>query len=188
MKKTRIFLVLIAMTSVLFAETYNLDIAHSHVSFKARHMMISTVEGQFDKFNGSFIYDNKTKKLISVKGTADVNSIDTKVVKRDAHLKSSDFFDAAKYPTLTFVSTKVKGDKVYGKLTMRGVTKDIVLNLDVAGTITDPWGNVRTGLSLTGKVNRKDYGLNWNKVIEAGGVLVGDMIKIDIGLEGIETK
>ncbi|MDX1810262.1 MAG: YceI family protein [Sulfurospirillaceae bacterium] len=188
MKKTSIFLALIAMTSALFAGTYNLDIAHSHVSFKARHMMISTVEGQFDKFSGNFVYDNKTKKLISVKGTADVNSIDTKVAKRDAHLKSSDFFDAAKYPTLTFVSTKIEGDTVYGKLTMRGVTKDIKLHLEVAGTITDPWGNVRTGLSLSGKVNRLDYGLKWNKVMEAGGVLVGDIIKIDIGLEGIEAK
>jgi len=188
MKKTRIFLILIAMSSVLLAGTYNLDITHSHVSFKAKHMMISTVEGQFDKFNGNFVYDKKTKKLVSVKGTADVNSINTKVAKRDKHLKSDDFFNAAKYPTLTFVSTKIKGDKVYGNLTMHGVTKSIVLNLDIAGTITDPWGNVRTGLSLDGKVNRTDYGLKWNKIMEAGGVLVGDMIKIHIELEGIEKK
>ena len=165
---------MIAMAGTLFASNYNLDKTHSHVSFKVKHMMISTVEGQFNKFDGSFVYDEKTKKLISVKGTAQTASIDTKVLKRDNHLRSADFFDAAKYPTLSFVSDKIQGDEVSGKLTMHGVTKEVTFKLNVAGTITDPWGNVRTGLTLSGEVNRKDYGLMWNKAMEAGGVLVGD--------------
>ena len=179
---------MVAMAGTLFAGTYNLDKSHSHVSFKVKHMMISTVEGQFDKFNGNFVYDEKTKTLISINGTVDANSIDTKVAKRDTDLRSANFFDVTKYPILTFTSTQIKGDKVYGKLTMHGVTKEVIFNLDIAGTITDPWGNIRTGLSLSGSVDRRDYGLKWNKIIEAGGVLVGDKVKIDIGAEGIKTK
>ncbi len=173
----------------LFAGTYKVDVDHSNVAFKVRHMMISNVKGEFKKFNGTFVYDEKTKTLQSLKGEVAIDSISTDNAKRDAHLKSADFFDAKKYPTMSFVLTKVDGDTAYGKLTIHGITKDVKMELETSGVVVkDPWGNTRTGLSLSGKINRKDFGLNWNQVIEAGGVMVGDDVKMNIELEGILQK
>lgn len=178
---------LIAATA-LFGGTYNIDTAHPNVGFKVKHMMISNVVGKFDKFNGSFEYDEKTNTLKSLTGTVEVSSINTDNAKRDGHLKSSDFFAADKYPQITFKLTKVEDDKAYGVLTMRGVSKDVVLDLENNGTVKDPWGNTRVGLELTGKVNRIDYGIKYNSILEAGGVAVGETVKLDIQLEGIKAK
>jgi len=172
----------------LFAGQYNVDTSHSNVGFKVKHMMISDVTGKFDKFNGTFEYDEKTKTLKSLNGKMEVASINTANEKRDAHLKSPELFDAQKYPEITFTLDKVKGDSAYGKLTMHGVTKNVVLDLENNGIIKDPWGNQRVGLGLSGKLNRKDYGITWNTVLEAGGVAVGETVKLDIQLEGILAK
>lgn len=173
---------------MLNAATYNVDKDHSDVTFKVKHMMVSNVRGSFDTFSGTFEYDEKTKKILSLKGKVEVGSINTKNVKRDGHLKSSDFFDVSKYPTINYVFTKIKGDVAYGKLTLHGITKEIRMEVETSGVINDPWGNKRTGMSLSGKISRKAFGLSWNKMIEAGGVVVGDTIKISLELEGIAVK
>ena len=175
-------------TSALFAGTYNVDASHSNVGFKVKHMMISNVTGKFDKFNGSFEYDEKTKTLKSFVGNVEVKSINTDNEKRDNHLRSSDFFAADKFPEIKFVLERIQDDKAYGKLTMRGVTKDVKLDFENNGSIKDPWGNTRVGLALSGKIHRLDYGIKYNSILEAGGVAVGDKVKLDIEIEGILKK
>lgn len=167
----------------LFAAPYSVDVSHSSVGFKVKHMMISTVSGNFSGFSGS--YDLEKGVLKSLSGTVKTATINTGIVKRDEHLRSADFFDAVKYPELTFVMTSHKGEKVMGNLTMHGITKAVVMQIDMGGEIMDPWENKRSGFVLSGKVNRKDFGLNWNKAIESGGVVVGDEVKITIEIEGV---
>jgi polyisoprenoid-binding protein YceI len=188
MKLIKVSLASILAASALFAGTYNIDKSHSNVGFKVKHLMISNVTGKFDKFSGSFVYDEKTGKILSIDGTVDVTSINTDNTKRDGHLKSADFFDAKNYPNITFKVNKIDGEKAYAKFTMRGVTKDVAFDVEKTGEITDPWGNKRVGLEISGKVNRKDYGLNWNKTLEAGGVVVGEKVKINVELEGVLAK
>ena len=188
MNIAKLGLISILTAGALFAGTYNVDVTHSNLGFKVKHLMISNVTGKFDKFNGSFVFDEKANTLTSLKGTAQVASINTEDAKRDGHLKSADFFDAANHPELTFDLEKIEGDKAYGKLTIRGITKSVEFDYDNNGTVTDPWGNKRVGLELSGKINRKDFGLNWNKALEAGGVLVGETVKINIELEGVLAK
>ncbi|MFY4806012.1 YceI family protein [Aliarcobacter butzleri] len=188
MKKLKLGLLSLAVSTALFAGNYNVDASHSNVGFKVKHLMISNVSGKFDKFSGKFEYDEKTKKLKSLVGDVTVASINTEDEKRDAHLKSADFFDEANHPTLTFKLDKVDGDKAYGKLTIRGITKDVKLDLENNGTAIDPWGNTRVALALSGKINRTDFGLNWNKALEAGGVLVDETVKISVEVEGILAK
>lgn len=189
MKLVKLGLVSLLAAGALFGGTYNVDKSHSNVGFKVKHMMISNVTGKFDNFSGSFVYDEKTNTLKSLNGTVEVKSVNTANEKRDGHLKASDFFAADKYPEITFVLNEVKGDKAYGKLTMRGVTKDVELDLETSGTtIKDPWGNTRVGLTLEAKVNRMDYGIKYNSVLEAGGVAVGEEVKLNIELEGILAK
>ncbi|MBU3014384.1 YceI family protein [Poseidonibacter lekithochrous] len=174
--------------SALFAGTYNVDTSHSNIGFKVKHLMITNVSGKFDKFSGTFDYDEKTKTLNSLTGNIEASSINTENEKRDEHLKSADFFEVTKYPNLTFKLDKISGDNAYGKLTIHGITKDVKLDFENNGSITDPWGNKRVGLSLSGKINRKDFALSWNKALETGGVVVGEKIKLDIELEGILAK
>jgi polyisoprenoid-binding protein YceI len=189
MKLIKISLASILASTALFAGTYNVDKSHSSVGFKVKHMMVSNVNGTFDEFKGSFEYDEKTHTLKSLNGTVEVASVNTANAKRDNHLKQSDFFAADKYPTITFDLDEVKGDKAYGKLTMRGVTKDVVLDIETAGaTIKDPWGNTRTGFTLSGKVDRMDYGIKYNSILEAGGVAVGQEVKLTVEVEGILAK
>ena len=188
MKFLKLSLASLVASSALFAGTYNVDASHSNVGFKVKHLMISNVNGKFDTFSGNFEYDEKTKTLKSLVGEAKVASINTEDAKRDAHLKSADFFDEANHPTLTFKLDKVDGNLAYGKLTIRGVTKDVKLDLENNGTAVDPWGNTRVALALTGKINRTDFGLKWNKTLEAGGVLVDETVKLNIEVEGILTK
>lgn len=188
MKLVKLGLASLLATGALYAGTYNVDASHSNLGFKVKHMMISNVTGKFDKFNGSFEYDEKTKILKSLNGVAKVSSINTENEKRDGHLKSADFFDAANYPDVTFKLDKISDDKAYGILTMRGISKNVVLDFEDNGSIKDPWGNTRVGLALSGKVNRMDYGLKYNSILEAGGVAVGEKVKLDIEIEGILAK
>jgi len=189
MKFSTLVVALTLSMGSLFGGTYNVDKDHSNVAFKVKHMMISNVKGQFDKFSGSFEYDEKTNKLITLDGIVDVNSINTDNAKRDGHLKSADFFDVAKYPQMKLSLVKVVGDTAYTNLTIHGITKELTMELETSGMIIkDPWGNSRTGLSLSGSINRMDYGLKWNDVMETGGVVVGDRVKISIELEGILAK
>jgi polyisoprenoid-binding protein YceI len=164
---------------------WSFDPAHSSIGFSVRHLMISKVRGHFNKWEGTFDYDeaDPTKSKLSVR--IDAASIDTREEKRDAHLRSPDFFDAAKYPALTFESTRIERDGddyvVTGNLTIRDVTRAVQLKVESLGRTKDPWGGERAGFSASTSINRKDFGLSWNVALETGGVLVGE--KIDIGIE-----
>ncbi len=176
------------LVSSLFAGTYNIDKSHSSVGFKVKHMMISNVKGTFDEFKGSFEYDEKANALKSLSGEIKVASINTANIKRDKHLRADDIFDAKKYPTIMFKLTKIDGDTAYGELTMKGVTKKLKLDYEAGGTMVDPWGNNIAAFALSGKIKRSDYGITWNKVLEAGGVAVSDAVKLEIEVEGKKTK
>jgi len=172
------------------AATYKIDASHSSVLFKVRHL-IGKVSGRFDKFEGSFNYDPKDAKSWKTSATIDASSINTNMDKRDAHLRGADFFDVAKLPTLSFVSTKVSGlngdkAKLAGNLTIHGVTKPVVLDLEILGAGKDPWGNQRASFTATTKIDRKEYGLTWNETLETGGVLVGEEVEITLEIEGIQ--
>lgn len=167
------------------------DAVHSQATFSVRHMMISTVKGQFKVLSGSLNIDDQNLADSWVDAQVDASSIDTRDDNRDTHLKSADFFDAANYPTINFKSSKVEhvGDneyKVTGDLSMHGVTKPVVFNVEYFGQGKDPYGRQKAGLSARAKVNRKDWGLNWNQALEAGGVLVSDDVKIEIDLAAIQ--
>lgn len=171
-------------TSALAAK-FDVDKAHTNVSFTAPHLMVSKVKGRFDNISGSFQFDEKTMKLSDIAVTIKTDSLNTNEADRDKHLRSPDFFDVTKYPDMTFKSTGVKyekdkPDKVEGDLTIRGITKKVTLDVDYNGAITDPWGNRVVAFEAEGEVNRKDFGLNWNKAMDKGGFVVGDKIKIEI--------
>lgn len=161
---------------------WTLDPTHSEIVFKAKHLMITNVTGNFGSFevNAETEGDDFTKSTLSF--SANVASINTNNEQRDAHLKSADFFDADNYPSLNFVGTSFKqtGDdyELTGDLTIRGVTKNVKLNVEFGGINKDPWGNTKAGFTITGKINRKDFGLNWNAALETGGVLVSEEIRI----------
>lgn len=171
--------------------TWILDPAHTLVEFSVKHMMISTVKGRFGKVEGFITGDPAELDSAEVGVTVDVSSIDTRETQRDQHLLSPDFFDVAQYPTLTFKSKKVTrkdGDeyRLVGDLTIHGVTKEIGLDLVYEGQGKDPWGNERIGLTAEGKLDRKDFGLTWNAALEAGGILVGDQVKLTVHGEAIK--
>ena len=179
-------------TSPASVITWKLDPAHSSAEFKVKHMMISNVKGSFSGVNGTLSEHTVDSTLSSVEATVDIASISTGDAQRDAHLKSADFFDAEKYPTMTFKSTSVerKSDdeyKVTGDLTIHGVTKPATFAVEgPTAPGKDPWGNTRIGLSATTKINRKDYGLNWNAALETGGILVGEDVQITIEAQFIK--
>lgn len=183
--KLKLLVVSIFASSALLAGTYNVDVSHSGVSFKVKHLMVSNVKGKFSDFKGAFELDDTTKALKALHGTVKVASIDTGIEKRDAHLKSEEIFNEAKYPEITFKLVKLVGDKAHGEFTMHGVTKNVVFDYEFGGVVKDPWGNQRAGLTLTGLINRKDYGVSWNKILEGGGLTVGEDVKIEVELEGI---
>jgi polyisoprenoid-binding protein YceI len=175
-------------------KTYQIDPAHSNVQFSIRHMMISNVRGSFTKVTGAVEYDADNVATTTVSAEVDVTSINTGDEKRDGHLKSADFFEVDKYPTMTFVSRKVEktGDdefRVTGDLTIHGVTKETILTAsEVTSEGTDPWGQIRIGAVIKGKVNRKDFGLNWSAPLETGGVLVGDDVKLEFDLQFVKAQ
>ena len=170
---------------------WSFDPAHSSIGFSVRHLMISKVRGHFNKWEGTFDYDeaDPTKSKLSVR--IDAASIDTREEKRDAHLRSPDFFDAAKYPALTFESTRIERDGddyvVTGNLTIRDVTRAVQLKVESLGRTKDPWGGERAGFSASTSINRKDFGLHWNVALETGGVVVGEKIEIGIEIEAVRA-
>jgi polyisoprenoid-binding protein YceI len=178
------------------AETvsWETDVAHSHVGFQVRHMMIANVKGEFGKYKVKVQADPKELAKATVEATIEVSSINTGNAKRDEHLRSPDFFHVAKYPTMTFKSKSVKQTgkgqlKVAGDLTLRGVTRPVTLEVTgLVGPIKDPWGNKKVGFQATTQINRKDFGLTWNKALEAGGVVVGHEVKITIEAELDQQK
>lgn len=188
---TIIFLSLPALAS---AATWNIDPDHSSIGFKIRHLMVSNVKGHFDKYSGVVDIDDKDITKSKAEVSIDTASINTNVQKRDDHLRSADFFDVATYPTMKFVLKKVAVTgkdklKVTGDLTLHGITREVIL--DVEGPtpeIKDPWGNIRRGAVATTKINRKDFGVVWNKALEAGGVVVGDEVNITLEVEMIKAK
>jgi len=178
-------------SGVRAADTYEIDPAHTSVQFSIRHMMISNVRGEFTKLSGKATGDVANPTAATVEATIDATSIDTRNEKRDEHLRSPDFLDTAKFPTITFKSTKVEkaGDawKLHGDLTLHGVTKPVVLDVtNVTPPTKDPGGNTRIGAQATTKINRQDFGIVFNKTLDGGGVLVGDEIAITIDVEVVK--
>ncbi len=172
--------------------TWNIDPVHSGAEFKVKHMMISNVKGHFPKVTGSLMLESDIAKS-EVEASIDAASIETRDPQRDAHLKSADFFDVEKYPTLSFKSTGVKrlGDEelaVEGDLTIHGVTRKVTFSVEgPTSPAKDPWGNTRVGVSATTKINRKDFGLTWNAALETGGILVGDEVTITLDVQFIKA-
>jgi len=174
-------------------EVWVLDPAHSQADFSVRHMMISTVRGRFRKMDGRLIGSPDRPEEASVELSIDVNSIDTAEPQRDQHLRSADFFDAEHHPTLQFRSRRIQpvGEgkyKVVGDLTMRGVTREVTVDVTFEGRVKDPWGNERVGFSAETRLNRKDWGLNWNALLEAGGVVVGDEVRVSVQTEFVRKS
>jgi polyisoprenoid-binding protein YceI len=180
-------------TPQIATTTWNLDPVHSVAEFKVKHMMISNVKGQFTKLSGVLALDTADLTKSRVEASIEAASINTRDEQRDGHLKSADFFDVEKFPTLSFKSTRVSltGDDefaVTGDLTIHGVTRSVVFNVEgPTAPAKDPWGNIRRGLSATTKINRKDFGLTWNAALETGGILVGDDVTITLDVQFVKA-
>ena len=176
--------------------TWKLDPAHSQVEFSAKHMMFTTVRGTIGDLEGAVKLDTDNPESSSVEVSMAAASLDTGVEDRDNHLRSADFLNAEKYPTLTFRSKKVEGSlsepgdsfKVVGDLTIRDVTREVVLEARYEGTGKDPWGGTRSGFSATTQIDRRDFGLTWNRTLETGGVLVGNEVKIDLSVQAVKVE
>ena len=178
--------------SAFAADTYQFDKAHTTVGFQVRHIF-TMLGGKFQEFTGTINVDRAKPEASTVEFTINAGSISTDEPKRDAHLKSPDFFDVAKYPTITFKSTSVKPNGkdrwlVAGDLTMRGVTKQVTLPVTFVGEGKDPWGNEKMGFETQTTLNRQDYGISWNKTLDQGGVLVGDEVKVQVSVEANKVK
>lgn len=183
-------MVALVISSAALAAEYDVDKAHTNINFEVAHLVISTVTGRFNEFSGSFQLNEKSH-LQSVNGVVQAASIDTDNPKRDKHLRSGDFFDVTKYPTLNLAADKLdiapgKSKKVKAKLTIHGVTKEVPVEIKFNGLVKDPWGNQKAGISAETKINRKDYGLTWNETLETGGLLVGEDVKIKLNVQGSE--
>lgn len=195
MKRIALFAAVAALSlpGLARAANYDLDGVHSSASFRVRHLAVSWVRGEFQKLSGTVSYDPKNVAATTVNASIDVSTINTRNADRDGHLKSPDFFDAAKFPTITFKSKKAEGApgkiKVTGDLTLHGVTKEVVLDVDgPSDGVKDPWGNLKLGATATTKINRKDFGLTWNKALETGGLVVGEEVEITLDLEAALAK
>ena len=182
----------LGIPALAHADTWQIDPAHTNVEFTVRHMMISNVKGSFEKVSGTVTVAGEGPTTATLDATIDAASINTRVPKRDEDLKGPNFLDVAKFPTITFKSTKIEQAgtakwKVTGNLTLHGVTKEVVLDVDgPTAPIKDPFGNTRAGASATNKIDRRDFGLTFNKALETGGVLVGDEVAISIDVEALK--
>ncbi len=179
-------LALLAAPSGAGAKTYKVDPDHSSVAFSVRHLL-GKVRGRFDRFEGRIVFDANDPAKTEIEGAIDAGSINTNVPKRDQHLRSDDFFDVEKFPKITFKSTKVtdvdrasNSGKLHGTLTIRGVARPVILEASFLGDSKDPWGNQLGAFTARTKINRKDFGLNWNEVLETGGLMVGEEVEIEI--------
>ena len=180
---------LLAMNAAAASTTWQIDPQHSTAQFAVRHLGISSVRGEFHRVNGTILVDDKDITMSTVEVTIDATTVDTREPDRDKHLKSPDFFDVAKHPTITFKSTKVEQTapgklKVTGELTIRGVTKSVVLDVEgPTAAIKDPWGNQRAAATGTTKINRQEFGVKWNAAMDNGGVVVSDAVSITVDVE-----
>jgi polyisoprenoid-binding protein YceI len=184
---------LMSTVTTAVGTAWRIDPSHSHVEFAVRHLMISTVKGRFADVSGTLIGDETNPENASIDITIPVGGIDTHERQRDAHLRSADFFDAERHPDITFRSTRIDraGSDTYtvtGDLTIRGVSRPITLTVHAGGRGRDPWGGERVGYTATTRINRKDFGLNWNQALETGGVLVGDQVAISVELELVKAS
>jgi len=171
---------------------WTLDSTHSHVGFSVKHMMVTTVRGHFKTYSGNFNLDTSDFSKSTFDGDIDVASIDTANADRDNHLRTNDFFDAANHPKIAFKSTKIESlggneFKVTGDFTLRGVTKPITLEVEYLGTSKNPYGKTVAGLSARGSVNRKDFGVVYNAVLETGGIAISDTVKLELDLQAVES-
>ena len=174
---------------------WQLDDVHTHVGFSVKHMMVTTVRGQFKKYSGKLELDAKDFTKSKFEGEVDVASIDTGNGQRDDHLRTNDFFDAPNHPKITFKSTKIEAKSgsdgefvVHGDLTIRGVTKPVALEVEFHGTSKNPYGKTVAGLSVRGTINRKDFGVNFNAILETGGVAVGEKVKLEVDVEAVAAE
>jgi len=177
-----------AETLIPTRETWTIDPSHTLVEFSVKHLMIARVKGRFRDVSGSIVLDPARPAEPDVDVAISIGSVDTGDAKRDAHLRSADFFDADTFPTMTFRARRFEGDltrrfTLIGDLTIRDVTRPVALDVSSEGRVSDPWGGDRMGFAATGRINRTDYGLNWNVALEAGGVLVGEEIRVAIEAE-----
>lgn len=173
--------------------TWNIDPIHSEIQFKVKHLVISTVTGNFKSFSGALETEGDSFENASVSFEADIDSITTNNEDRDKHLKSDDFFNAEEFSKLTFESTSFTstGDNTYeltGNLTIRDITKEVTLNVEHGGTVDDPYGQTKAGFEISGSINRKEFGLKWNAVTEAGSVVVGDKVKLQLNVQVVESE
>lgn len=171
---------------------WTIDSTHSEIGFKVKHMMFTNVSGKFDSYEGVIETEENDFSTAKISFSAAINSINTSNADRDNHLKSGDFFDAENFPNLTFISSsfsKVKDHnyELTGTLTIKGTSKEVKLPVEFSGLMQDPWGNTKVGLNIEGKINRKDWGLNWNAALETGGVLVGEEVKLIIELQLVKA-
>ncbi len=179
---------LLTLQPAMAQNNWNIDASHSSVQFQVRHLMISNVRGEFGKVSGQIQFDGEDCSTVKVDAVIQADSIDTREPKRDEHLRSADFFDTANYPTITFKSKRVEGIsdkkfKLVGDLTMRGVTKEITLDVEATPVIKGMSGEARVGAHATARLNRQDYGIKWNRALDAGGVVVSDEVRITLDLE-----
>jgi polyisoprenoid-binding protein YceI len=173
--------------------SWQIDTAHTHVGFSVKHMMVSTVRGQFKQYSGSLELDTKDFSRSKFAGEVEVASIDTGNADRDAHLRTNDFFDAASHPKITFKSTKIEAKSegqyvVHGDLTIRGVTKPLALDVEFHGTSKSPYGKTLAGFSASGSLNRKDFGVSFNAALETGGVVVSEKVKLELEVEAVASE
>lgn len=190
MKKLTLLAAILIVGTIGFAQKTNwvFDKSHSNVRFTVAHLVISEVDGKFEKFDGSVITNGESFENANINFTIDASSIDTEDGKRDEHLRSDDFFDVAKYPEISFKSKKMtkvdnKNFKLTGDFTMHGVTKEITLHAKYNGTVVDPWGNTKAGFKVTGTIDRKDWGLKYNSALDSGGMLIGEEIDITCNVQ-----
>jgi polyisoprenoid-binding protein YceI len=162
---------------------WTIDPAHSEVGFKVKHLMINNVKGHFKKFSGEVESAGDDFKSPKISFEADINSIDTGNEQRDGHLKSAEFFNTEKFPTMKFTGKKYEGGELEGDLSLAGITKPVKMKVEHGGIAKDPWGNTKAGFTITGKINRKDWGLNWNAPLETGGVLLSDDVTITADIQ-----
>jgi polyisoprenoid-binding protein YceI len=184
---------MLLFTALSKAERWDIDVVHSTVGFTVRHMVVTKVHGRFSDFTGKIDFNGKNIEKGAVEMTVQVASLNTDNQKRDDHLKSPDFFDVEKFPTMTFKSKKIiKGEgnkfKLVGDLTIRGVSKEVTFDCEFNGVVTDPMGNTRAGFSAQTKINRQDFNVKWNKKLDAGGLVVGDEVTINLEIEAVKAK
>ncbi len=181
----------IVLVSILpaAAESWDIDSSHSAAQFSVKHLAISNVRGEFHNVKGTVEWDGKSPAGVKIDASIDMTTVDTRDAKRDEHLKGPDFFDAAKFPTMTFKSKKASASgpgkmKIVGDLTLRGVTKEVTLDVDgPTAAIKDPWGNLKVGATATTKINRQDFGVSWSKTLDSGGLVVGNDVDIVLDIE-----